>query len=515
MENEEVQQQEGLNVDGFLKMVGEYGVYQKMLNVIFGLLQIPFALSTFIMYFIALEPEWRCVANSTVCQLNGTFTNENTLRCQIQRSEWEFTKPKEYSIIVDYDLVCGNTWFINMLTSVIFIGALISAIVLGWYSDNYGRKRISYVLFLMVILSNFLIIYTPGIGWFIALRFVAGIANFGIPSYFVMINEVVGNRHRAFAGNLYWVFYAGALCILSLQAYLIESWKTLVITCTLPYLLLIFTYLFVPESVRWLRLKEHANEALDIFRLIAKWNGRDFDSNATLSKASKLKEKTNPLDLFRTKKMALTSTILFICLYTNSLVYFGISLAASDLGTGSIYLNFFLISIVEIPGNIAATYICNRYGRKKSSTIPLALAGLVTLAVSLTPKNIFRIILGILGKFFITISFDCVSTLIVEAYPTNIRTAAMSTLGLAIYIGGASAPWIAKGLTQVSPESPFYVMGALGLFSGIMCFLLPETRGVSMKETSVDVVDGQEDSAADSIESHNICLGERDGLLNK
>ena len=214
-----------------------------------------------------------------------------------------------------------------MAQSVIFFGAIIGAIFLGWYSDNYGRKKVFFVCCFLITLLNFLSSFMPSISWFIVLRFCSGLFTSSVPCLFVMLNEFVGNKKRAFAGNLFWQFYTVALCVLSLKAYFLSSWKTLIWTCTLPYFLLITTYRFVPESVRWLRLKEKTDEALEIFQRIAKWNKSQLDSSITLSKVvgdTEIDEKTSPADLFRPKEIAGTTLLLMFLMFTNSLVFFGL-----------------------------------------------------------------------------------------------------------------------------------------------------------------------------------------------
>ena len=50
------------------------------------------------------------------------------------------------------------------------------------------------------------------------------------------------------------------------------------------------------------------------------------------------------------------------CLYSRivmGLVYFGVALAADDLG-GAIYRDYILASLVEFPAVLLAIYLCNR-----------------------------------------------------------------------------------------------------------------------------------------------------------
>ena len=55
----------------------------------------------------------------------------------------------------------------------------------------------------------------------------------------------------------------------------------------------------------------------------------------------------------------LTSSLSFPDRFVNAQVYFGVSLGSVMLG-GNIYLNFFLTSLVELPGNAFAIYAMNR-----------------------------------------------------------------------------------------------------------------------------------------------------------
>ena len=45
--------------------------------------------------------------------------------------------------------------------------------------------------------------------------------------------------------------------------------------------------------------------------------------------------------------------------FVNGMVYYGLSLSAGEFG-GSIYLNFVLTSLVEIPANLLVIHNCNR-----------------------------------------------------------------------------------------------------------------------------------------------------------
>ena len=56
-----------LSVDGFLAKIGSMGRFQWILVCVVGVMLVPVTFQTLIMTFLGLEPPWRCVYNSSVC----------------------------------------------------------------------------------------------------------------------------------------------------------------------------------------------------------------------------------------------------------------------------------------------------------------------------------------------------------------------------------------------------------------------------------------------------------------
>ena len=282
---------------------------------------------------------------------------------------------------------------------------------------------------------------------------------------------------------------------MGLTSFFIRKWKTLFIVCTAPYFIGLLFYKFVPESVRWLRLKGRFNKALEVFETIADWNGKQMNPNAKIARVAVVKDSTSPMDLFRTRRLAFKTLLQGFAWMVNGMVYYGISLAADELG-GSLYLNYVMVSIVEFPSALLAIYFCDRVGRKKTCTFSLLLAGVLTLIVGFIPTaanegKVARVVLGILGKMFITICFDSIYTWSVEIHSTNIRSEGMGFMQITSRLGAASAPWIAKGVKTTHESLPFIIMGSLGIAGSVACFFLPETKGQEIQETDEETSEMQ------------------------
>ena len=98
-------------IDEVLIHLGEYSKFQILLNAILCVLKIPFGNILLIPYFSQHNPAWRCVKNSSACLVNGTHNAKSelyTYRCNIPRSEWEYTQPKEYSVVTQVSCTCSS-----------------------------------------------------------------------------------------------------------------------------------------------------------------------------------------------------------------------------------------------------------------------------------------------------------------------------------------------------------------------------------------------------------------------
>ena len=81
-----------VNIDEMLEIVGEYGRFQKMINVILCVFTLPSFYHVMLAFFAAHDPEWKCKAN-TSCEAqygNGTFESAKNFRCSFDRTEWTY-----------------------------------------------------------------------------------------------------------------------------------------------------------------------------------------------------------------------------------------------------------------------------------------------------------------------------------------------------------------------------------------------------------------------------------------
>ncbi len=174
-----------------------------------------------------------------------------------------------------------------------------------------------------------------------------------------------------------------------------------------------------------------------------------------------LKSKKIPLILQAAKTL-----ILYGNWFTNSFVYYGLTLNTGDLG-GSFMLTFVLYGVLEIPAYAFALFVILKAGRKLPYVTLMALTGVALLAILAVPEDRFTgnwpvVILAMLGKFFITgkdcdaatqsttlssllsstATFAIIYVFSAETYPTVVRSVGIGSSSVFARIGGMVAPYV-------------------------------------------------------------------------
>lgn len=234
--------------------------------------------------------------------------------------------------------------------------------------------------------------------------FLDAIGTSGIsPLAFIIGIEMVGKRKRELTGIVQNYFYAMGEAALGLIAWLKPDWISIQLMISGPPLIFTIYYWILPESVRWLLAKKRYDQAEKIIHEAARINGkvvtdkivsllrgdghnevsREYFSDKNYSHEtswSLLKE------MLSSNVMICRGIILFFTWATCAFVYYGLSLNSVHL-FGNKYLNFILISLIEIPGYSIAWFLMNQIGRRMSLAGSLILCGLTCTATIFLTKG--------------------------------------------------------------------------------------------------------------------------------
>ncbi|KAJ7997177.1 hypothetical protein DPEC_G00226250 [Dallia pectoralis] len=420
----------------------------------------------------------------------GVDVNVSEIQQETCLDGWEYDRGTYTSTIVsEWDLVCANKWKKPLTTSVFFCGVLTGSFLSGQLSDRFGRKIVLFATMGVQTLATFLQVFSPSWLVFCVLFFVIGMGQ--ISNYvaaFVLGTEILSPSIRIIYSTLgVCLFYTIGYMALPGMAFLIRDWRMLLLALTLPGLLYVPFWWFIPESPRWLLSQGRVEEAAVILREAARRNRVTapeviFPSFQTRNRSSRL-ETYNICDLLRTSNIRWVSITLWLVWIILSIGYFALSLNTSNLA-GSSYLNCFLSAATEVPAYTMAWLMFRYCPRRLSLFLTLFPGGLVLLFVNLIPANLssLSIALEMLGKFGVTAAFSIVYAYTAELYPTVVRNTALGACSMASRVGSIAAPYFIY-LGGYSKSLPYILMGSLTALSGLLSLLLPETHGMPLPDT--------------------------------
>ncbi|XP_072368598.1 organic cation/carnitine transporter 2-like isoform X2 [Scyliorhinus torazame] len=515
--------------DEITAFLGEWGPFQKMIFFILSISIFPNGFCGLSIVFVGDVPEHHCLIpgnlnlseawlNRTIpleqgrgklqhsqCRryrlvvirnLSATFTDPDSINMSEVEQEpcldgWEYSTDQYISTIVsEWDLVCDNHWKGPFVMSIFFVGVLSGSFISGQLSDRFGRKLIMFGTMAVQSVFSMLQAFSPNWEIFCILNFLVGLGQISnLVAAFVLGSELLGKSIRiAFSTLGTCISFAIGYMALPLVAYFIRSWPMLLLFLSLPGLLYIPLWWFIPESPRWLLIKGRVQEAEAILRQIAMKNGVTppevlFNDLELEDMKARSKESHSIIHLFKTPNIrAITSVNVLVWMILTA-EYFGLSLNTPNLH-GDDYLNCFFSAAVEVPAYVATWLFLQKFSRRFSLSGSLLLGGVVLFFIQLIPSNLLAIstILVLIGKLGTTTAFCMVYVYTAELYPTVVRNMGVGVSSMASRLGSIISPYIFY-LDVYSEFLPYILMGSLTVFSAFLVLFLPETFNIPLPET--------------------------------
>ncbi|GAV02315.1 hypothetical protein RvY_12900 [Ramazzottius varieornatus] len=85
--------------------------------------------------------------------------------------------------------------------------------------------------------------------------------------------EIIGSKPRALMSVLVAVYYTAGSVMVGALSYFVRSWRVYALLTSLPMLLLLFAFLWFPESPRWLLSEKRYTELAHMLEDIVEVNG--------------------------------------------------------------------------------------------------------------------------------------------------------------------------------------------------------------------------------------------------
>ncbi|KAM7137034.1 solute carrier family 22 member 2 [Molossus nigricans] len=525
-------------VDDILEHVGEFNFFQKQTFFLLSLLSASFAPIYVGIVFLGFTPEHRCLSpgvaalsrrcgwslaeelNFTVpgpgpqgeafprqCRsyeldwnqsalgcadpLAGLAANRSRLPLGPCRHGWVYDTPGS-SIVTEFNLVCANSWMLDLFQSAVNVGFLIGSVSIGYIADRFGRKLCLLATILINATSGVLMAVSPTYTWMLIFRFTQGlVSKAGWLIGYILMTEFVGLSYRRTVGILYQVAFTVGLIVLAGVAFVLPHWRWLQLAVTLPNFCFLLYHWCLPESPRWLISQNKSAKALRVMKHISQKNRKPMPASLqSLRPDEEAGETLNPsfLDLVRTPQIRKHTLILMYNWFTGSVLYQGL-IMHMGLAGGNIYLDFFYSALVEFPAACIIILTIDRIGRRYPWAVSNMVAGAACLASVFIPDDLqwLRVTVACLGRMGITMAYEMVCLVNTELYPTFIRNLGVLVCSSMCDIGGIVTPFLVYRLTDVWRELPLVIFAVVGLIAGGLVLLLPETQGKTLPETIAEV----------------------------
>ncbi len=409
-------------------------------------------------------------------------------------------------------------WYIGCA----LVGSIIGVMFAGWLSDNFGRKKTMILSAVLFTVSGVGCAVSGSYETLVLYRIMGGVG-IGVVSIIspLYISEVSVAEYRGRLVSLYQlavtVGFLGAYLVnygllqyangsaASLQSPLLhkvfstESWRAMLGMESVPALLFFIVIFFIPESPRWLVLKQkHQNAHFILNRIYGDKNEATAQvemTNETVKNETKSEWSVllKP-GILKAVIVGVLIAILGQFMGVNAVLYYGpIIFEQSGMSSGDSLFFQVLIGTVNMLTSVLALVIIDKVGRKtlvyygvSGMIVSLLLISFYFVKGSEMGISPMALLIFILFYIFFCAGSICavIFVLLSEMYPTKVRGLAMSIAGLSLWIGtyliGQLTPWM---LQNLKPALTFFMFALMCLpYMYIIRFHVPDTTGKSLEE---------------------------------
>jgi len=392
-----------------------------------------------------------------------------------------------------------SPWDIGFLLGSGSIGQLIGAFLFPWYAERAGRVKAIALSSGIIGITSIACGFAPTFAVFVALRIVQGLGLGGeLPVAATYINEISRAHGRGRFVLLYEiVFPIGLLASSAMGAWIVPrfGWEAMYFIGGTPLILFFTLRKLVPESPRWLAVRDRmaeADSAVLAFERAAKVPLPPVANSAEFDELVNRHPKRRVADLFGPAYLKRTIAVAMLWI-TCGFIQYGLSTWLPTIyrtvyhAPLQLALNLAVAaSVLGVIGSLICALLVDVVGRKPIISISfvlcaasLAAAGVLHNSSVYVVATFCALALGFLASGFIT-----AYVYTPELYPTSIRAMGCGVGGAWLKVAAIFAPAIvSKTMIGGNLDVAFYILASVPFLAAVAVFLLGiETKGKVLEQ---------------------------------
>lgn len=379
------------------------------------------------------------------------------------------------------------------------IGTVVGSLITGAPAQKYGRKKVLIAIAIMYLLSAIGCASTSVWVLFITFRFIGGIA-VGASSVVgpMYISEIAPAAIRGRLAGLFQTNIVAGIFIAYLTNFLFvdlgeNSWRWMLGIMVIPAGLFAVLVRTIPESPRWLVLKNRDEEAKAIFARTG-----EPDAVALIREEHELSKTGFKEELFNGKYKKPIFFAVALAMFNqlsgiNAILYYAPRIfEMAGFSKADAYLQPVYIGAANLFFTLLAMSLIDKFGRKTLLLIGasgmIIFLGLTANAFSGEISGNSHVLIYLIGfiAFFAFSQGAVIWVFISEIFPNSVRSQGGSLGSFTHWIMAAIISWTFPVIVEGSPNGGFYSF----VFYSFMMLLslifiwrfIPETKGRTLEE---------------------------------
>ncbi len=404
----------------------------------------------------------------------------------------------------------------GLAMTIALIGCLIGAMLCGTLADRIGRKKLLIVSALIFFFSAVATGLADTFAYFLVARFFGGIG-IGVASGLspMYIAEVAPTSIRGKLVSLNQLTIVLGILAAQITNWLIAepipasfspadiaaswngqmSWRWMFWAAAFPAIAFCVMAFFIPESPRWLALKDKTDVA---FGILSKIGGNDYarmELEAVQAANQKDGSQAGLKTLFSKpyrKVLLIGVVIAFFQQWCGTNVIFNYAqeiFQSAGYAIGDVLFNIVVTGIANVIFTCLAVNLVDKWGRK--ALMKLGAGGLCAIYLILGICYFFHIT-GVFMIILVVAAIACYAmtlgpvtwVLLAEIFPNRVRAVAVATSTFALWVGSSTLTYTFPLLNvRLGSYGTFWIYSAVCLAGFLfVTFMLPETKGKSLEE---------------------------------